>query len=419
MASVRRKNKRSFEIRVSDGSDINGKQIVHQMTWKPEPGMTDKQIEKELNRQVVMFEQKIKAGKYPCNVTFMAFAEDYRANYAKGHLRPTTFEKETYITKRVYAAIGHKKLGKITRRDIIMFVNDLVKNGKNEKTGKPLAYKTIKSHVSFVSRVFSYAIELGALSDNPARNIKIPKTEENKPKEVEIYDPEELRQLVKMLDDKVPMKYKMFVNLLIIMGGRKGEVLGLEWKDIDFRTRLITIRRASYYTPEEGIFASDPKTEKSKRVKKYSQELLDLLLKYKQYQDEYKLSLGDKWQEHDRLFTQWNGIPMHPNTPYSWLKSFCEKNGFQFHCLHSLRHSHSSIKICNGVSPAELSADLGHSSINVTLGIYAHIFAQVAAKESTIVDKAVGLIKDKNTFILHGVCNIEYYFTIKRENGAV
>ena len=366
-----------------------------------------------------LFEEKIKAGKYPCNVTFMTFAEDYRINFAKANLRPTTFEKETYITKRVYAAIGHKKLGKITRRDIIMFVNDLVKNGKNEKTGKPLAYKTIKSHVSFVSRVFSYAIELGALSDNPARNIKIPKTEENKPKEVEIYDPEELRQLVKMLDDKVPMKYKMFVNLLIIMGGRKGEVLGLEWKDIDFRTRLITIRRASYYTPEEGIFASDPKTEKSKRVKKYSQELLDLLLKYKQYQDEYKLSLGDKWQEHDRLFTQWNGIPMHPNTPYSWLKEFCEKNGFQFHCLHSLRHSHSSIKICNGVSPAELSADLGHSSINVTLGIYAHIFAQVAAKESTIVDKAVGLIKDKNTFILRGVCNIEYYFTIKRENGAV
>ena len=106
MASVRRKNKRSFEIRVSDGSDINGKQIVHQMTWKPEPGMTDKQIEKELNRQVVLFEEKIKAGKYPCNVTFMALAEDYRKNYAKGNLRPTTFEKETYITKRVYEAIG-------------------------------------------------------------------------------------------------------------------------------------------------------------------------------------------------------------------------------------------------------------------------------------------------------------------------
>ena len=419
MASVRRKNKRSFEIRVSDGSDINGKQIVHQMTWKPEPGMTDKQIEKELNRQVVLFEQKIKAGKYPCNVTFMALAEDYRKTYAKTHLRATTFEKESYITNRIYPLIGHKKMKDISRRDIMLVVNELVYNSKNEKTGKSLAYKTIKSHISFISRVFSYAIELGALSDNPARNIKIPKTEENKPKEVEIYDPEELRQLVKMLDDKVPMKYKVFVNLLIIMGGRKGEVLGLEWKDIDFKTRLIAIRRASYYTPEKGIYASDPKTEKSKRVKQYSQELFDLLAKYKQEQDEYKANLGDKWQEHDRLFTQWNGKPMHPNTPYDWLKEFCEKNNFQFHCLHSLRHSHSSIKICNGVSPAELSADLGHSSINVTLGVYAHIFAKVAAKESTVVDKAIGLIKDKSTFFLHGVCNIEYYFTIKRENGAV
>ena len=419
MASVRRKNKRSFEIRVSDGSDINGKQIVHQMTWKPEPSMTNKQIEKELNRQVVMFEQKIKAGKYPCNVTFMALAEDYRKTYAKTHLRATTFEKESYITNRIYPLIGHKKMKDISRRDIMLVVNELVYNSKSERTGKSLAYKTIKSHISFISRVFSYAIEIGALSDNPARNIKIPKTEENKPKEIEIYNPEELCQLGKLLDEKAPLKHKVFLNLLIVMGGRKGEVLGLEWKDIDFKTRLIAIRRASYYTPEEGIFASDPKTEKSKRVKKYSQELFDLLAKYKQYQDEYKLSLGDKWQEHDRLFTQWDGRPMHPNTPYSWLKEFCEKNGFQFHCLHSLRHSHSSIKICNGVSAAELSADLGHSSINVTLGIYAHIFAQVAAKESTIVDKAVGLIKDKNTFILRGVCNIEYYFTIKRENGAV
>jgi integrase len=366
-----------------------------------------------------MFEEKIKAGKYPCNVTFMTFAEDYRANYAKTHLRPTTFEKETYITKRVYPAIGHKKLGKITRRDIMMFANYLVNECTNEKTGKPLAYKTIKSHISFISRVFSYAIELGALSDNPARNIKIPKTEENKPKEIEIYDPEELCQLGKLLDEKAPLKHKVFLNLLIVMGGRKGEVLGLEWKDIDFKTRLIAIRRASYYTPEKGIYASDPKTEKSKRVKQYSQELFDLLAKYKQEQDEYKANLGDKWQEHDRLFTQWNGKPMHPNTPYDWLKEFCEKNNFQFHCLHSLRHSHSSIKICNGVSPAELSADLGHSSINVTLGVYAHIFAKVAAKESTIVDKAVGLIKDKNTFILRGVCNIKYYCAIKAENGAV
>ncbi len=419
MASVRRKNKRSFEIRVSDGSDINGKPIVHQMTWKPEPGMTDRQIEKELNRQVVMFEEKIKAGKYPCNVTFMTFAEDYRINFAKANLRPTTFEKETYITKRVYPAIGHKKLGKITRRDIMMFANYLVNECTNEKTGKPLAYKTIKSHISFISRVFSYAIELGALSDNPARNIKIPKTEENKPKEIEIYDPEDLCQLGKLLDDKAPLKHKVFLNLLIVMGGRKGEVLGLEWKDIDFKTRLIAIRRASYYTPEKGIYASDPKTEKSKRVKQYSQELFDLLAKYKQEQDEYKANLGDMWQEHDRLFTQWDGRPMHPNTPYSWLKEFCEKNGFQFHCLHSLRHSHSSIKICNGVSPAELSADLGHSSINVTLGVYAHIFAKVAAKESTVVDKAIGLIKDKNTFFLHGECSVKYYCVIKRENGAV
>ena len=419
MASVRRKNKRSFEIRVSDGSDINGKQIVHQMTWKPEPGMTDKQIEKELNRQVVMFEQKIKAGKYPCNVTFMALAEDYRETYAKTHLRATTFEKESYITNRIYPLIGHKKMKDISRRDIMLVVNELVYNSKNERTGKFLAYKTIKSHISFISRVFSYAIEIGALSDNPARNIKIPKTEDNKPKEMDIYTPDELCLLVSLLNAKAPMKYKVFLILLIIMGARRGEILGLEWKDIDFKTRIISIVRASYYTSEKGIYTGEPKTEKSKRTKKYSQELFDLLAEYKQEQDEYKANLGDKWQEHDRLFTKLDGSPMHPNTPYGWFKKFCEKNIFPFRSLHSIRHSHASIKIYEGVDVADISSDLGHSSINVTLGIYAHTFARAAAKESLVVDKAVGIIRNKNTFILHGVCNIEYYFTIKRENGAV
>ena len=65
------------------GKGNNVKPKVHQMTWNPNPCMTDKQIEIELNRQVVMFKQKIKSGIYPCNVTFMALAEDYRKNTQK------------------------------------------------------------------------------------------------------------------------------------------------------------------------------------------------------------------------------------------------------------------------------------------------------------------------------------------------
>ena len=57
--------------------------------------------------------------------------------------------------------------------------------------------------------------------------------------------------------------------------------------------------------------------------------------------------------------------------------------------------------------------------VGTTLGVYAHIFAKVAAKESTVVDKAIGLIKDKSTFFLHGECCVKYYCVIKRENGAV
>ena len=75
--------------------------------------------------------------------------------------------------KRVYPAIGHKRLDKITGRHIQQFVNDLINNGKNERTGKPLARKTVVQHLSFISDVFSYAVKMDMLTDNPCRRVQL------------------------------------------------------------------------------------------------------------------------------------------------------------------------------------------------------------------------------------------------------
>ena len=183
MATIRKRGD-SCSIRVSCGYDTNGKHKEQAMTWKPEPGMTKRQIEKELQRQAVLFEEAVAHGYKTTAVKFQEFAEEWFEEYAKLNLRSTTYERMRQLTHRVYPAIGHLRMDKITARQLQGFVNSLAKEGANEKTGKPLAPKTIRHNLSFISDVFSYAVKMDLLSDNPCRKVTIPKGEV---KEKQIY----------------------------------------------------------------------------------------------------------------------------------------------------------------------------------------------------------------------------------------
>lgn len=76
MATIRKRGK-SYQIRVSCGYDTNGNQVEQSMTWRPDPKMTPKQIEKELNRQAVMFEEACANGHTTAAIKFQDFAEQW------------------------------------------------------------------------------------------------------------------------------------------------------------------------------------------------------------------------------------------------------------------------------------------------------------------------------------------------------
>lgn len=118
------------------------------------------------------------------------------------------------LTKRVYTAIGHKRLDKVTARDIQKFVTDMLVNGKNMNTGKPLSRKTAVHHLSFISDVFSYAIRMGMLTDNPCRRVYVPKQEQD---EKQIYTIDEVKKLYENLRSE-PMKYQVYLLLAIYSG---------------------------------------------------------------------------------------------------------------------------------------------------------------------------------------------------------
>ena len=104
MATIQKRGD-SYSIRVSCGYDSKGKHVIQSMTWESEPKMTAKQIEKELNRQTVMFEESVNRGLRTSAIKFQELAEEWFENYAKNNLRSTTYERIKQLTHRIYPAI--------------------------------------------------------------------------------------------------------------------------------------------------------------------------------------------------------------------------------------------------------------------------------------------------------------------------
>lgn len=390
MATIQKRNN-SYSIRVSCGYDIQGKQVIQSKTWTPEAGMTERQIQKELERQKVLFEEECKKGFQSKAVKFETLCEEWFAEYAKQNLRHTTYSYLYHQRVRICKAIGHLRMDKITARQIQTFINSLSKEGANEINGSPLSPKSIRHNLNLISDIFSYAVKMGVVASNPCKNVTVPK---NEYKEKKIYTPEQINRFMTLLNDE-PLKYRAFFNLAIYSGFRRGELLGLEWKDVDFENNIISVRRTSCYTPDRGVYTDTTKTRLSQRTLKFPQALMDMLREYKEEQDNEALKLGDKWIETDRLFTKENGEPQHPNTTYHWLEKFCKKNDLPFLGLHSFRHLFCSMLVNQGVDIVTVSGALGHSNVTTTSTIYCHILENSRAKVSEAISNALNFSDSK------------------------
>ncbi len=149
------------------------------------------------------------------------------------------------------------------------------------------------------------------VADNPCKKVTIPKGEV---KEKPIYSQEEMAQLLTAINGE-PTKYRAFFFLIAYSSFRRSEMLGLEWKDIDFENDIISVKRTSNYTSERGIYTDTTKTKRSKRVLKISPYIMNIFRELKDEQDEEAFRLGDKWVESDRLFVKWDRSPMKDSCP--------------------------------------------------------------------------------------------------------
>lgn len=384
MATIQKRGD-SYRIRVSCGYTAAGKQIEKTKTWKPESNMTIRAAERELNKQAVLFEEKCQGGTAGCNIKFELFARQWFRDYAEKNLRPRTLAMMHGLEQRTYEALGHLRIDKINPLQIQSFIGNLSEKGINQKTGGGLSSKTQTHYLSFISDVLGYAGRMNMLSDNPARRVKIKRDERP---EKQIYTVREMENFFELMESE-SLSFQCFCLLAIYGGFRREELLGFEWKDIDFQNYVVTVNRASLYTKELGVFTDVPKTKNSHRSLKIPEFVFPALLRYREEQERRQSQMGNKWHNVDRLFTTWDGRPQHPSSMPKTLKRFCDRNVLRYLGIHSFRHLFASSLIEQGIDPESISAAMGHAQVSTTLNIYGHEIETYKARISQAMGNAL------------------------------
>lgn len=252
MANITKRGN-SYLIRVSEGYDSAGKKLYKSMTWRPDPKLTPKQIEKELNRVAIQFEERVKSGleSNDPRLTLADFVPQYLA-IKKGTLSPITYERyEHTINRIIIPQLGHLKLTAIKPIHIQNFIKYLsesecvfvFKNGETKKQGKKPSASTVRRYLAIVQSILNQAVKLEIIPYNPAKAEKLTIPKAATPK-VEIFTKQEAAQMLECLEDE-PLQFKVLVQLAIMTGARRGELVALKFSDIDYNTGRITIERAA------------------------------------------------------------------------------------------------------------------------------------------------------------------------------
>ncbi len=207
-------------------------------------------------------------------------------------------------------------------------------------------------------------------------------------KEIVCYEGDQVGRFYKAIMEEKDIRIKTSMLTLLSTGVRRGELCGLEWKDIDFDKSTITIARSVITVKGYGVITKEPKTEASKRTISIPQVLVNQLMKYKEWKDKYKMEYGDLWFENDRLFTRENGERIHPSSLRRWLKIMLRGTELPFITIHSLRHTAITFMIMEGVPMAVVSGRAGHAKISTTSDIYTHFTKAGDQQASDRLDNA-------------------------------
>ena len=374
----------SYQIRVFRGRDSSGKRLKdYLMTWKPEPGMTKRQIDRELARQTTLFEENCKLGNISTEkMTFERYAAYVMELKERNGMKVKTSERYREMLVRINAEIGPLKLQDIRADHLNRLYAKLAEPGQNQHTGGGLSAKTIIEHHRVISSILSQAVKEQLIPSNTAQRATPPKVPKH---EMDAFEADEIRAIIAALETE-PLKWQVLTMLLIATGARRGEIMGLQWKNVDFENNRLYLCENRIYTPKSGAFSTTLKTGENRYVS-ISPSVVDLLKHWKKEQSAFFTHLGIVPSGY--VMTADNGQPMHPDSPTDWLAKFAMRHNLPPIHPHKFRHTQASLLISEGVDILTVSKRLGHAKVSTTLDIYSHVLAKSDQQASDKLDSLI------------------------------
>lgn len=384
----------SYSIRVYRGKDL----APFTSTFKVSPTWTEAAAYKKAIAAAAKFEKECHDGQVAADVktTFGEYADHViEVLRTKGNKESTLADYE-FMMKRIRPLIGTVKLCDLKAPHLDKLYAELGKEGGNKRTGGKLSPTTINRYHRFISIVLAKAVKDDLIPVNVADKADPPKNEHKKGNCVTDAD---IPPLLALLDTK-PSKWRCLITVLASTGLRRGEVLGLRWKDIteldsgnSSGQKVLHVEQTVMYTPKKGVYIDTPKTVQGLRDVPLSADAERELMSYKAEQAAKHLRLTNP---NAFIFTQDNGAPMHPDSVTTYIDRLCKANGLRHINPHAFRHYAATRLIENGMDIATVSRIVGHSRPSTTTDLYVHPTTARYNEAANIMNNIFALPKAEN-----------------------
>lgn len=340
----------------------------------------------EAEKQLLLKQAEMVQGEIlePSKMTVEQYLKEYYEIYMQGKVSPTTERDYLFVINNYLVPVfGKVQLQKLTYSLVQRTYYQWQKESPRGK--KPLALDTVKH----INRVFKAALnqacKLGYIKGNPTQGVKFAKDSAHKP--LEVFTVEEIRELqraVKGTDMELP------IALLFDCVMRRGELLGLKYSDIDFKTRTVKIQRSWVETPDsKKPTLKSCKTDSSEREIVVTQKTIDLLKKQRIQYKCNRLKFGEDFYDEDFVVCKENGEPFLPHSfTQKWSRTL-KKYGIRHLKLHATRHSAISMLLSEGIPLHMVQARAGHQNPEITLSVYSHVAKD---KQTVIAEKLEELL---------------------------
>jgi integrase len=301
----------------------------------------------------------------PSRMTVARYFEEWLRDWAPAKCQPKALERYAQLAKHVIVAIGDKPMQQVRGGDLNRLYRDLQDPGRKPK---PLSPRTVKHVDILVRTVFRHAVRQTDIKVDPCKQIDAPSAPHE---EAAVLRPEEIPILLNGVRDTI---LSPIAIVALGTGMRRGELCALRWQDVDLDAGTLKVERSLEETRKGGLRFKPPKSARGRRTISLSPSVVETLRAHWKAQQEQRLALGQGRAPADHLvFATYEGKPRSPDGLSKRFSKVMTAGGLPHVSLHTLRHTHASLLIQQGVDILTISRRLGHSSAAITLNVYGHI----------------------------------------------